>query len=71
MTPEEKQQLKEKAALAALTGLLANPAVIKGIWDDQGPNYSDIVIESTCYADSFVDQMEMEETETENHEQTS
>jgi hypothetical protein len=61
MTVEKKIELKEKAALAALTGLLScHKKKFRELWDDDDTT-NNFVILATTIASQFVEQMEIEE----------
>jgi len=61
MTTEEKKVLKEKAALAVLTGLAASKKGSRDIIRDSDKAKSYLAIAATTMADAFVRQMEAEE----------
>jgi hypothetical protein len=65
MKPEEKRELKIKAAFAALTGLCANPNIVKSL-DEHNSFFEAISIECTVYADCLISQLEEEEEEDDN-----
>ncbi len=67
MTPKEKKELKIKAAFAALTGLCANPNIVKFL-DEHNSFFEAISIECTVYADCLISQLEQEE-ENDNQRQ--
>lgn len=60
MTQEEKKELKIKSSMAALTGLLSNPNVVKQL-DEDIDFISDIAMAASLYADTLIDQLEEEE----------
>ena len=62
MTVEEKRELKIKAAFAALTGLCANPNIVKSL-DEHNSFFEAISIECTVYADCLISQLEEEEND--------
>jgi hypothetical protein len=60
MKEQIKYKLKIEASLAALTGLLSNPNIVKCL-DEHNKFFEDIAIESTVYADCLIKQLESEE----------
>jgi len=64
MTKKEKQDLKEKAMLAALTGLLANPKItrrdnlIANSVETQHRFIDDTVFTAICFAGVLVEQLD-------------
>lgn len=60
MKKEIKYKLKIEASMAALTGLLSNPKIVKHI--DQDNNFFEaIAIECSVYADTLITQLEEDE----------
>ena len=60
MKEQIKYKLKIEASLAALTGLLSNPNIVKYL-DEDNSFFEAISIESTVYADVLIRQLELEE----------
>ena len=63
MTKEQKEELKIKAALAALTGLCSNPNIIKLLnidgWDVDDMGY--VACDAVTLGEEFVKQLELDE----------
>lgn len=63
MTPEEKEKLKIKAALAAFTGLCSNPNIVK-LLNINGWHANDmtfVACDAVTLGEEFVKQLEIDE----------
>jgi hypothetical protein len=60
MTDGIKTKLKIEASLHALSGLLANPNIVKDVGLDRQEFMDELVIEATSYADTLIAQLEEE-----------